>query len=288
MLLKYACLWFGAQSRFLFAGPGREDKMPFRKSGARTTVVVALMLGCWVLDNPEVASGNGDPSNVAYDFEDRVARVTINTAPTDLTVGWEFRPNVPIQVTHLGYFDAGNTSPQGPPDGLLSTHPLGIWRADGTMLFGSTVSNGTVSAEFQSFRYIPLPPPGLRLEANQNYVVAALTPQGSYANSSFDPYPNFAVDWTFPLPGGGFEIRQPVVDYSAAITFIRSRQRADVFLRFPTTTIDDDRLVGAVNFRFQIVPEPNAIVLLTTLILVICVRPHVFPQYPLSSTLHPR
>ena len=69
----------------------------------------------------------------AYDFEDRMARVTTSGAASRM-VGWEFTANVPIVVSHLGYFDAGNAgNPTAPPDGLFRSYPMGVrcWWACG-------------------------------------------------------------------------------------------------------------------------------------------------------------
>src|SRR5262245_19146042 len=70
---------------------------------------------------------------VAYDFEDRRARVATSGAVNRM-VGWEFSLSTPITLTDIGYFDAGNTSPTNPPDGLFRSYQMGVWRTDGTLL----------------------------------------------------------------------------------------------------------------------------------------------------------
>jgi hypothetical protein len=192
----------------------------------------------------------------AYDFEDRIARVTTSGAVNHM-VGWEFTANAPIAVTHLGYFDAGNGgNPTTPPDGLFRAYQMGVWRPDGTLVTQGTVQQGTASPEFQSFRYADVP--DATLQAGQNYIVAGFLPEGNYQQQTYDPYPDFGSDWIFPLPGGGNEVRQPVVDYEPEITLVQSRYALfNPSFTFPNLTLNGDNLVGAANFRFTVVPEPG-------------------------------
>jgi hypothetical protein len=171
-------------------------------------------------------------------------------------VGWEFTANAPIVVTHLGYFDAGNAgNPTTPPDGLFRSYPMGVWRPDGTLLTQGTVLQGTASPEFQSFRYADVP--DVTLQAGQNYIVAGFLPEGNYQQQTYDPYPDFGSDWIFPLPGGGNEVRQPVVDYEPQVTLVQSRYALfNPTFTFPNLTLSGDNLVGGANFRFTVVPEP--------------------------------
>ena len=191
----------------------------------------------------------------AYDFEDRMARVSTSGAASRM-VGWEFTANAPIVVTHLGYFDAGNAgNPTTPPDGLFRSYPMGVWRPDGTLLTQGTVLQGTASPEFQSFRYADVP--DVTLQAGQNYIVAGFLPEGNYQQQTYDPYPDFGSDWIFPLPGGGNEVRQPVVDYEPQVTLVQSRYALfNPTFTFPNLTLSGDNLVGGANFRFTVVPEP--------------------------------
>src|SRR5688572_7964813 len=193
----------------------------------------------------------------AYDFEDRLARVATSGAISRM-VGWEFTLSSPITVTDLGYFDAGNTSPTNPPDGLFRSYAMGLWRVDGTLLTQGTVQSGTGSPVFQSYRYADVP--DVALQAGQNYVVAGFLPEGNYSSQTYDPYPDFGSDWIFPLPGGGIEVRQPNVDYAAGVTLVGSRFTLNnTSLVFPQQAFAGDNLVGAANFRFTPVPEPTAL-----------------------------
>lgn len=196
-------------------------------------------------------------ADAAFDFEngDRQARVTTSGAVSRM-VGWEFTVAAPITVTDLGYFDAGNTSPTDPPDGLFRSYEMGLWSADGTLLTQGTVQAGTASPEFQSYRYADVA--DVTLVPGVNYVVAGFLPEGEYAQQTYDAYPDFGSDWIFPLPGGGFDVRQPIVDYNG-VTLVQSRYALfNTGLVFPGDGFAGDNLVGAANFLFTPVPEPSA------------------------------
>ena len=223
----------------------------------------------------------------AYDFEDRIARVTTSGAVNRM-VGWEFTTSAPIVITHLGYFDAGNTSPVTPPDGLFRSYQMGVWRPDGTLLTQGTVLQGTASPEFQSFRYADVP--DVTLDAGQGYIVAGFLPEGNYAQQTYDPYPDFGSDWIFPLPGGGNEVRQPVVDYEPEITLVQSRFALfNPSFTFPNLTLSGDNLVGGANFRFTIVPEPGCFALVAAALALLCRRrcaPRGTSFQPVLSSTH--
>ena len=209
-------------------------------------------------------------ASAAYDFEDRLARVATSGAVSRM-VGWEFTVNTPIIVTDLGYFDAGNTQPTNPPDGLFRAYQMGLWSSDGTLLATGTVQQGTGSPEFQSYRYADVP--DVPIGPGQSYVVAGFLPEGNYATQTYDPYPDFGSDWIFPRPGGGFEVRQPVVDYEPELTFVRSRFTLfNASLVFPSTPLEGDNLVGGANFLFTVVPEPGMLAGMTAFIAATLLR----------------
>lgn len=62
------------------------------------------------------------------------------------TRGWSFTLGNEINVTALGFYDAGG-------DGLADSHQVGIWNAAGTLLVSGTVGNGFLISQF---RYIAL------------------------------------------------------------------------------------------------------------------------------------
>jgi hypothetical protein len=109
------------------------------------------------------------------------------------SIGWEFTLSSPLEVSALGYFDAGN-------NGLFDPHPVGIFRNDGSLLFSATVPSGTSGTLVDGFRFVPIPatvlPPG-------TYRIAG------YANStSLDDF-RFGVPSSTTIPGlavgGAFE-----------------------------------------------------------------------------------
>lgn len=83
--------------------------------------------------------------------------------------GWAFRPNVDIVVTDLGMWDYLD-------DGILEDHPIGIFRADGTLLSSATIHQGTGDALMDQFRYVPIT--GLPLTAGEEYVIGFYTTTG--------------------------------------------------------------------------------------------------------------
>jgi hypothetical protein len=83
------------------------------------------------------------------------ATATHNQSQTD---GWQFRPNVDIEVAALGIIDLGAGSPVGPHgDGLVDPHQLGLWTSTGTLLRTTTIPEGTGSPLVGLFRYTEIP-----------------------------------------------------------------------------------------------------------------------------------
>ena len=82
------------------------------------------------------------------------------------TVGWFFRPNVHISVTHLGFWDALQ-------DGLAGEHQVGIFRVADQSLMGSViVQAGTASQLIGQWRYERLAMK-IPLIAGEEYVLGA-------------------------------------------------------------------------------------------------------------------
>jgi len=102
------------------------------------------------------------------------ATIAAQEGTTDLgvaTVGWEFKPTVDIQVTHLGYYDDGGNR-------LLHAHPVGIYdSATKKLLVTATVR--PKSPLEASYRFVKIRP--VTLKAGSPYRVAA------YAMKPFDP-----------------------------------------------------------------------------------------------------
>ena len=164
--------------------------------------------------------------------------------------GWEFTVNEPIEVTHLGLLDmayTGTYPPEPTPDGFKLTHPIGIFKLDGTLVTSGTLLPGTGGVVQGLFRYVPVP--HATLVPNVHYVVAYHTD-----------------DWTFPG-----------VDYAAlhmtafqthpAVNYINSRYNGAGGLALPTI-LDDPNGVTPHRFgpNFLFTPEPGTALLLTALV----------------------
>jgi hypothetical protein len=81
--------------------------------------VSCLALASPALAQPAISFTGGTPTN---GFPDR-------------TFGYEFTTNSSITIGSLGYWDMG-------VDGLLESHEVGIWSADGSTLIVSAVVPG--------------------------------------------------------------------------------------------------------------------------------------------------
>lgn len=92
---------------------------------------------------------------------DRVTTHTTLNLPT--TRGWAFLTTEEILVTALGFFDSM-------PSGLASSHEVGIFAEDGTLLVSAIVPSGTSAELVDGFRYVPIDP--LRLPSGMSFVVA--------------------------------------------------------------------------------------------------------------------
>jgi len=81
------------------------------------------------------------------------------------TNGWEFKPTVDIQVTHLGYFDDS-------ADGLRHPHPLGIFDVSTQKLLVETTVE-KMSPLDGAYRFAKIQP--VTLKAGTSYVVATVS-----------------------------------------------------------------------------------------------------------------
>jgi hypothetical protein len=161
------------------------------------------------------------------------------------TVGWSFRTRLPIEVTHLGFYDLSG-------DGLAVSHTVGIWDDQQNLLASAVVESD--SARRGRFRYAVLASPIL-LPGGQHFVIGGTVGQGA------DVYPYGGVNW----------------DVLNTHDRVRIQQRSmegifpddDVLippLTFPAIDHDSGEAL-AVNFRFTPVavaagpslPEPGVI-----------------------------
>jgi hypothetical protein len=88
---------------------------------------------------------------------------------TGRTEGWQFTPNSPISVTHLGMWDDGFQFSPG-YSGFNYEIPIGIWRvSDQVLLASTTLGPGTSDPVLGEFRYSEITP--LPLNSGETYVI---------------------------------------------------------------------------------------------------------------------
>ncbi len=80
------------------------------------------------------------------------------------TRGWSFTVSAPIVVEQLGFWDSSQ-------DGLATSHGVGLWRGDGTLLTSATVPAGTGGTLVGTFRWVPVAE--VELSPGTTYVVGA-------------------------------------------------------------------------------------------------------------------
>jgi len=83
------------------------------------------------------------------------------------TVGWSFRTNARLRLTHLGYFDMGR-------DGLMVSHRVGIWNSKGKLLASAVVPAGGDALLWRQYRYVSTKP--LLLPPGKTFVLGATAP----------------------------------------------------------------------------------------------------------------
>jgi hypothetical protein len=145
--------------------------------------------------------------------------------------GWVFTPNVPIQVTHLGLLDYDE-------QGFDISHPIGLWKIDGTLLASSVISAGTGHPMGDRFRYLAIP--NVTLNAGNDYVVSYYSATDS-TDYLINKATSFQVDPAITYRGGrwgeGDSFQMPP---------------------YPGLLSDPDRF----GPNFQFVPEPALLTML--------------------------
>ena len=170
-------------------------------------------------------------NGTAYNFTPAIASAGLSG-----TLGWKFSVGSQnISVTSLGVFDSGS-------NGLLISHPVGIWLATGALQASTTVQAGTASSLSNGYRYETISP--LTLLANTSYIIGAYYPA---------------------------DVAEPVIAISSqtigsAITYTKS----SISQLSPTGSFTVPLLNGGVdqgffgpNFQYTVVsaPEPSSLLL---------------------------
>jgi hypothetical protein len=143
------------------------------------------------------------------------------------TDGLEFVPWVDIEVSALGYCDAGE-------DGLLNSHTVGIFDTDTKELVTPTVVVDSASVLDGAYRYEPITP--VVLKEGRSYMVAG---------DSEPPFDPVAFD---PVPGGGSR------NWAPEMRFVGHSESYGDF-EFPGTR--NRYLWMTPNFKFMPVPAAS-------------------------------
>jgi Domain of unknown function (DUF4082) len=96
-----------------------------------------------------------------YDFDS----APIRFGEANVTVGFQFTANANLTINALGFYDHNQ-------DGLTTSHDVGIFDTNGTLLNSTSVSSGTAGALDGKFRYAAVP--SFTLTSGQSYIIAGL------------------------------------------------------------------------------------------------------------------
>jgi hypothetical protein len=160
----------------------------------------------------------------------------------ELVFGWEFLVNAPIQLHHIGLFDAGS-------DGFERPWKVTIWSLDGL---------GTNSAEFG---------PDMITEDGFTYVETVVQIGPLIHGPTLDPgrYVIAAGGLNFgdgdgPVTVDLMPAQAAAITSDPAISFVQGRSGMNTFhdedLVFPETIEPGLKYFGP-NFQFDVVPEPS-------------------------------
>jgi len=123
-------------------------------------------------------------AEIGLDFANGLDRTPL----ADSNYGWSFSLATPIIIDGLGFWDAGS-------DGLVESHPVGLWRTSGpigvpVLIASTTVSNASlpVSSMSATGRWLFSSVPPVTLDAG-SYIVGAL-----YNGGQQKPHDPFVSD----------------------------------------------------------------------------------------------
>lgn len=155
--------------------------------------------------------------------------LAIAFSSVNISQGWRFSVDVPIEVTALGLLDSDN-------DGFQASHPIALWNGAGAMIASAALSAGTFNPLIDRFRYVPLESDsGVILTPGQNYTI------GYYlsATDTSDAY----VIWN------GVHTMNPHIHQDGTSFYTLSNS-----LTMPATSTPGQCF--GPNFQFLVVPEP--------------------------------
>lgn len=170
-------------------------------------------------------------------FSDGVQRV----------IGWQFTVgNSPVSIDELGVFDFDL-------DGLATSHEVGVWSLDQTLVVSATVPAGTTAVADGNFRYVDVQ--DTTLQANTEYVIGATWVAGG---------DEFVWDAEV-LDAPGVSVDSFAVDSRLSIEATAlARFAIGSSLVFPTGTTPGNPRQAFWGPNFTIVPEPSTLLLLAT------------------------
>jgi len=157
----------------------------------RTVILlgIGILLSLTVFSN--LAEANVAVSNISTSLWSRTRY---------MNEGWQFTPNSPISVTHLGMWDdffapAVVFDPSEVTLGFGYEIPIGIWRvSDQALLTSTTLGPGMINPAIDEFRYAEITP--ISLSSGETYAIGFQWPD-SFGTSEFVQRPepgNFQVD----------------------------------------------------------------------------------------------
>lgn len=182
------------------------------------------------------------------DFDQSLGGTGLNR---DQTVGWEFNVVEPVAVTHLAWFDQDQ-------NGLSSSHRVGLWDPDGSLVAESEVSSGTSSPLDGIWRIMDVA--DVVLPAADGYVIG-----GTNTASSTDR-----------LVAGLFDI-----SLDARIEHVETRY-SDFGTELMLPPLSSVAVVGFYGPGFNVapIPEPNTLLLLIIGGSGVLLRRRVRPRIP--------
>jgi hypothetical protein len=107
---------------------------------------------------------------------------------SDFSLGWRFSTSTPLVISSLGVFDEG-------ANGLLSSHPVGLYSEAGVLLTTTTIPAGTGATLIGDFRYVSVPP--IIIPVGTYRIAAVHTVAGGDVFAGFSGTQTYHPDITF-------------------------------------------------------------------------------------------
>jgi len=214
----------------------------------RRTIVTFII---WMLLALVVLCGSANAAVAVHDF----TGIGFSKSYTGRTEGWQFTPNSPISVTHLGMWDDGFQLSPEINLGFDYEIPIGIWRvSDQILLASTTLGLGTNDPPLGEFRYSEITP--LPLSPAETYVIGF--------QWAYDPTGIGLSDWAKSWRYG-----VTTVDPAISIGLMAVNIDLEPGFKYPNVTHDwGPGLAGPIfgpNFQFELInaiepPGPPSVI----------------------------